>query len=531
MNGLTAATINAGGANIDTGSNDITIAKPLSHAGAGTDGGLNKTGDGTLTLRGDNTYNGVTSVVGGGLVISGSGTTGFGATTVSSGATLGGHGIVRGSLDAQAGSIVRVGTTPEEGVISFNVERYGTIPRTATATAGVVDAPYWNDGWGNYTLADSGYNGATASNLWDDSGVASTIDASFVTYNTWTTETPAIDSDPGVDGDGTHNKRLLYGYMNAGEATWGPPTVVSSVSLAEIPFAAYDVYVYFNSAGGAAGRTGEVSDGTTTYRFTTMPTTSTGANAVFAQTTNTVDYSTSANYAVFSGLSGASQTLTAYFPVNDDWGGIAGFQVVADTSAGLVGETLTVGGDFTLVSSATLEIDLAETVNDLVDVAGAAVLDGLLSVTLDPSYTPALNDAFTVLTASSISGDLSLGGPDGSLFSLAASTATDLILTAISGLEGDYNNDGTVDAADYTVWRDNLNEPAGALFNDSQGVPVGQTQYLAWRGNFGAMLSAPHVDATPLAVPEPSTVFLLLTPAAFAARFRRTCRLRLSTTG
>ena len=176
----------------------------------------------------------------------------------------------------------------------------------------------------------------------------------------------------------------------------------------------------------------------------------------------------------------------------------------------LVGETLTIGGDFTLQSIATLAIDLAETAYDVVDVTGAAKLDGLLSVTLDPSYTPNLNDVFTVLTASSLTSNLTLGGPDGALFSLAASTATELILTAISGLEGDYNNDGVVDAADYTVWRDNVDEPPGKLFNDFKGVAVGQVQYLAWRSSFGMAIPTPATAPQLSPAPEPHSAMLLL---------------------
>ncbi len=53
-------------------------------------------------------------------------------------------------------------------------------------------------------------------------------------------------------------------------------------------------------------------------------------------------------------------------------------------------------------------------------------------------------------------------------------------------LAGDYNADGSVDTADYTVWRDYLGAPAGTLPNDSDGGLIGQPQYQAWRSNYGA---------------------------------------------
>jgi hypothetical protein len=55
---------------------------------------------------------------------------------------------------------------------------------------------------------------------------------------------------------------------------------------------------------------------------------------------------------------------------------------------------------------------------------------------------------------------------------------------AIAGsLGGDYNSDGIVDAADYTVWRDNLGKPT-ALPNDTT-AGVGPDDYTRWKANFG----------------------------------------------
>jgi uncharacterized protein YjbI with pentapeptide repeats len=82
-------------------------------------------------------------------------------------------------------------------------------------------------------------------------------------------------------------------------------------------------------------------------------------------------------------------------------------------------------------------------------------------------------------------------------------TTGEVMLTAVSGvLPGDFNNDGTVDAADYTVWRKGL----GTLYT--------QSHYDIWRANFGAMLGsggAALPSAAPLspAVPEPATFALL----------------------
>jgi Dockerin type I domain/PEP-CTERM motif len=57
-------------------------------------------------------------------------------------------------------------------------------------------------------------------------------------------------------------------------------------------------------------------------------------------------------------------------------------------------------------------------------------------------------------------------------------------------LYGDYNNDGTVNAADYTVWRDHLGQPGATLQNrdpatDAANPTVVQADYNIWRTGFG----------------------------------------------
>lgn len=67
MNGLDTVTVKAGGARIDSNSNNITI-NPAMLAGTGN-GGLTKTGGGTLTLAGANTYTGNTTINAGTLTL------------------------------------------------------------------------------------------------------------------------------------------------------------------------------------------------------------------------------------------------------------------------------------------------------------------------------------------------------------------------------------------------------------------------------------------------------------------------------
>lgn len=88
-----------------------------------------------------------------------------------------------------------------------------------------------------------------------------------------------------------------------------------------------------------------------------------------------------------------------------------------------------------------------------------------------------------------------------------------------AGVPGDYNGNGTVDAADYVLWR-----KGGPLLNDPIGPPVTSAQYDQWRANFGNPPgSGSALDSA--VVPEPAAiVLLLLTVAAFTTgRAPRRC--------
>jgi hypothetical protein len=73
----------------------------------------------------------------------------------------------------------------------------------------------------------------------------------------------------------------------------------------------------------------------------------------------------------------------------------------------------------------------------------------------------------------------------------------------ITGLAGDYNKDGRVDAADYVMWR------------NSDGTQAG---YNTWRTHFGepsgAGTGAPGGSPSQASVPEPATLVLLMFAAA-----------------
>jgi hypothetical protein len=68
----------------------------------------------------------------------------------------------------------------------------------------------------------------------------------------------------------------------------------------------------------------------------------------------------------------------------------------------------------------------------------------------------------------------------------------------VSGLPGDYNANGTVDAADYVVWRKGLD------------TTYTQDDYTVWRSNFGKPAANGAAVINSSSVPEPATLIVLV---------------------
>jgi hypothetical protein len=86
---------------------------------------------------------------------------------------------------------------------------------------------------------------------------------------------------------------------------------------------------------------------------------------------------------------------------------------------------------------------------------------------------------------------------------------TDPLSPEAAGILGDYNGNGTVDAADYVVWRDNLNMSV-TLPNDETPGMVTQEDYTVWQANFGASAASGTAAAqASQTVPEPASIALI----------------------
>jgi hypothetical protein len=105
--------------------------------------------------------------------------------------------------------------------------------------------------------------------------------------------------------------------------------------------------------------------------------------------------------------------------------------------------------------------------------------------------------------------DLRFGvGPDGEIYVLNKHDGRVRRIAGVAGLlPGDYNDDGTVDAADYVVWRKNEGTQ-NLLPNNPTPGPIDHTEYERWLAGFGS--SGAGTGST-RPVPEPTSMYLAFT--------------------
>ena len=108
---------------------------------------------------------------------------------------------------------------------------------------------------------------------------------------------------------------------------------------------------------------------------------------------------------------------------------------------------------------------------------------------------------------------------DGSSLSNAREQAVIEWYDETFALQGDFNADGSVDAADYTIWRDTFLQ-FGDLPADANGDGfIGNADYDIWATNYGTSNSSS--SASSIAIPEPTACVMLLIPAVAAVISRK----------
>jgi hypothetical protein len=183
------------------------------------------------------------------------------------------------------------------------------------------------------------------------------------------------------------------------------------------------------------------------------------------------------------------------------------------------------GEDYVQLTNGSLSLELnASTLSHSIIQADGAELDGVLNVQLTSGYTPDLGNEFHILdTPSSVQGSFS----SVILPTLSSGLAWDLIYNASSValrvvMQGDYNRDNRVDAADYVVWRRTLNQsvPNGEGADGNYDGVINGLDYSVWRANFGAAAGT-GTSTTAVSVPEPVGTILLMSAMPITVWRRR----------
>ncbi|WP_442485157.1 PEP-CTERM sorting domain-containing protein [Aeoliella sp. SH292] len=96
-----------------------------------------------------------------------------------------------------------------------------------------------------------------------------------------------------------------------------------------------------------------------------------------------------------------------------------------------------------------------------------------------------------------------------------------------TGLAGDFNGDGTVNLADYTVWRDNLGAHESILpvgTSEDESTLIDEGDYATWKAQFGESTTPTGALISPVAVPEPASWMLVCLGCSMGFLAVRKCR-------
>jgi T5SS/PEP-CTERM-associated repeat protein/autotransporter-associated beta strand protein len=459
------------------------ISQSAAISGTGT---INKTGAGTMTLPNASAFAGRFVSSGGELILQGSlnatlyaatpgGTLRFDGSTVN----MGGVGAIR----ASGGAVEYVAATINGGILR------GDLPGTGTHT--IVASGF----------ADTIFNGVTIQNSVDlvQNGYANFTN---VTNGGRLTSNEFLFFDGGVNTTSGHiivNQLLsTRDFTNSGQIT-----VNSGGELR---------HTLGNLASGGGSRTTVNAGGI----ITLLGGAELDLNGALLVNNGTINGTTNVNYGSLAKGTGS------YGVVNVTQGGVFS----PGNSPGTVTvESLNIA-DTSVIGAPILAIELAGTQQgsqyDHVNVTGALSLGGALNVSLLAGFTPSAGDSFDILDWGSLSGVFSsLNLP--ALASLAWDTSqlytTGTLSLIAAGLPGDYNQNGTVDAADYVVWRKNLGNVTSLANDDTPGV--GPDDYTRWRAHFGnssgSSAAAGPASSANAAVPEPASLMLLALGGLLAA--------------
>jgi autotransporter-associated beta strand protein len=519
---------------------------------------LTKTGAGTLTLRGNNTYSGITTVSAGTLQLGNFSALGStaGGTLVASGATLdlggkivaaeplnisgtgvGGNGALINSSGPGAnlpGTVTFSGATTVGGTGDISLDgSVNSLPAFVltkigsgtlmlggntdnnnlgvTVNSGRVflskvssGAPNHVHAIGQATLTVSGgtavLSGSGGDQIYDFGSVTITSG----TFNTsGRNETFAMLS---LQGTGIGGAGALANSVSAASVL--TPSGTNLTGDATIGVTQADGSLALNGAISGSFAVTKVGLGTLILNGSSSYSGGTTVSAGTLQVTNTTGSATGSGPVTIA----ASATLSGN-------GSITGNVTVDGTlSPGNSPGTLTVGS-LTLNNGSQTITEIGGTTPgstgyDHIAVTGSASAGGNLIVMGVAAggvfFAPQVGQTFDIITTNSgVSGAFatnSLWIASGELVhysTIYSAKKITLEITAIDNLiPGDFNGDGRVDMGDYIVWRKTLGTHLSAPDADHSGT-VDQGDFNIWRANFGRAASA-SASGNNLGVPEPA---------------------------
>jgi hypothetical protein len=194
-------------------------------------------------------------------------------------------------------------------------------------------------------------------------------------------------------------------------------------------------------------------------------------------------------------------------------------------SPGIGTGTLSVDIAYVQDSAATLDIELGGTAPGTFDkllVNGVAQL-GNGNVSFVNGFVPQPGDSFEILRATgNLVSNTRFGNTPGNLlttpggsfmvrYDYGGNGGVTLQAILIDGVLGDFNVDGSVDAADYIVWRKHNGTDSPLPNDNSLGTPIREAHYQLWRSHFGMSAGIGSSIERAAAVPEPSCLVLTST--------------------
>lgn len=269
MTGLTRANVRDGGAKIDSGSFNVTIAQALLHSDivtnnpvtgtpdAATDGGLTKSGSGVLTLSGASTYTGATAINNGTLNLTGSLTS---AINVAGGATISGTGSTTGSLTMSGGSTFAANTSGS--ALTANGVTFSGATNLIFNGATTDGSTYDLFTYGAGGVTGLGNLTSTFRTTFNDTGTKITGTVAIGT-RTWNTTNGVWE----IGGAGTNWSEGDQKFFNGDTVIFGNPAAASTVTLNGTLLPGGDVTVdntnayIFSGSGSIGGSAGLTKDG------------------------------------------------------------------------------------------------------------------------------------------------------------------------------------------------------------------------------------------------------------------------------